>query len=190
GPIQTVVGYSPPPADTAAAAPRTDLPQLLVVNKKQITIEYKVANYGSSGIRSVGGDLTRDGGRTRDLHGPVQDSSQPAPPNAKVPAQTVDRSVNITLPGEGVFGVYIVTKSGAGLSIPPPQIGTVPQMRVEVDLTIPETVLYELKPKPGRTDTLIVRWLASDRNLTSRPVTLEWSANKTRWETIADSLPN
>src|SRR5205085_12559859 len=77
------------------------------------------------------------------------------------------RKVTANLPGEGIFGFRIVLESGAGLSKGPPQPGDPPELRVEVDLTPPEVILYAPAPDPNNRNTLILRWQASDKNLQS-----------------------
>ena len=46
-------------------------------------------------------------------------------------------------------------------------------------------------PDPQRGNSLILNWLAKDTNLTTHPITLEWSERREGpWHVIATNLPN
>jgi hypothetical protein len=56
-----------------------------------------------------------------------------------------------------------------------------------VDVTPPEVNIYEPAPDPNSRDTLILRWSATDKNLSNNQVTLEYSEKETGpWVKIAD----
>src|SRR5205823_4215961 len=85
-------------------------------------------------------------------------------------------SVTVNLPGEGVaYGFHIVVRSKAGRSLPPPKAGDLPQLRLEYDATPPRATIYPVEPDPVRRDAVLVRWEATDRNLSANPVSLEWA---------------
>ena len=101
------------------------------------------------------------------------------------------RSLKVDLPGEGVYGLYLVVKSGAGLGKAAPKNGDFPQLRVEVDTTAPLANLFQPKPDASQQNVLVLTWSASDRNLAPNPITLEWTEdNKGAWKSIARDLPN
>ena len=56
----------------------------------------------------------------------------------------------------------------------------------------PTGKLTSVTPDPTRHDTLIIRWTAEDKNLTDKPISLEWSPRADGpWEFIGGSeLPN
>jgi hypothetical protein len=146
-----------------------------MINQPKLTLEYKVAKYGPSGVGSVELYYTRDDGHTWQPFGGQIKVNVP-PPSDTNPAETsVRRSLMIELPEEGTYGLYMVVKSGAGLGKPPPQPGEPPQMRVQLDMTMPVAKLYKPEPDPTRPDSLVILWDAKDRNLTDTPVTLEWA---------------
>jgi hypothetical protein len=186
------VQVAPTPA-APAASPRlaqNTLPPLQFVNNRQVTLEYDVTKFGPSGVSNVDVYVTRDDGRSWQPWGAVQNVSLPAPSDLKGPAGAMHRSLTIDLPAEGVYGFFLVVKSGVGLAKPPPQAGTLPQVRIELDVTPPKADLYQLQTDASRRDALIVSWEVSDRNLTPRPVTLEWAERRDgRWEPIATDLP-
>src|SRR5262249_25035377 len=157
---------------------------------RQVTLEYDVTKFGPSGVSNVDVYVTRDDGRSWQPWGAVQNVSLPAPNDLKGPAAALRRSLTVDLPAEGVYGFYLVVKSGVGLGKAPPQGGTLPQVRIELDMTPPKADLYQLQPEPSRRDALVVSWEVSDRNLTAHPVTLEWAERRDgRWEPIANDLP-
>jgi hypothetical protein len=192
-------GKAPPAAPTAPsfpgptgpadpAAPAAPLPQIQVVRDPQITLRYTVKDVGPSGLGAVELYVTRDDGRTWQL--------APTPPSV-VPSLTTDAAgapgpQNLTLTvglnsGEGVYGFTIAVRSKAGLGTPPPQPGTPPRLRVELDTTPPEANLYMA---PGHRNTLVLTWEVRDRNLAPNPVTLDWAERKDGpWNTIAHDLP-
>jgi hypothetical protein len=187
------VGEVQPTPTAPPAAPRpaqATLPPLQYVNNRQVTLEYDVTKFGPSGVSNVDVYVTRDDGRSWQPWGAVQNVSLPSPTDLKGPAAALRRSLTVDLPAEGVYGFYLVVKSGVGLGKPPPQGGTLPQVRIELDMTPPKADLYQLQPEPSRRDALVVSWEVSDRNLTAHPVTLEWAERRDgRWEQIATDLP-
>ena len=176
---QRVVAWSPnidpgPAASALPGAPTRGLPNALIVNDPVINLEYEV-QAGPSGVKKVEVWLTEDDGRTWRHHADDNDNRTP---------------VTVTLPGQGVFGVRLVTYSGAELSEGPPHPGDVPDMRMEVDLTPPVVQLYEPKPENGRPEVLALGWSCTDRNLGTRPVTLEFADKPDGpWQAIASNLP-
>jgi hypothetical protein len=105
----------------------------------------------------------------------------------------VKASIVVPVAQEGVpVGYYVVVKSKAGLGKSPPVKSDIPHIRVEVDTTFPEAVLYSPQPEPGQRDTLVLTWKATDRNLSLNPVTLEWSEKREGpWSPIGPGeLPN
>jgi len=174
---QRVVAWSPNidpgPAAALPGSPMRGLPNALVINDPVINLEYEV-QAGPSGVKKVEVWLTEDDGRTWRHHGDDNDTRSP---------------VTVTLPGQGIFGVRLVTYSGAELSEGPPQAGDVPDLRMEVDLTPPVVQLYEPKPEGGRPEVLSLSWSCTDRNLTTRPVTLEFADKPDGpWQAIAANL--
>ena len=97
----------------------------------------------------------------------------------------------VELPGEGVFGLKLVVTSKAGLGRRPPQDGDAPEMRVEVDMTPPAVKLFRPEPDSHRRDAIVLTWQASDRNLASSPITLQWAERPDGpWQIIASDLMN
>jgi hypothetical protein len=135
-----------------------------------------VDKIGASGLGSVDLYVSRDDGATwQRLTGEQLTAAAPLESGGAAPAE---RAITADLPGEGRYGFYLVVRSGVGLGKQPPRNGDRPQMRVEVDLTPPEGTLYGLQPVQGQTNAVVVRWKASDLNLSEKPIRLEWAERK------------
>ncbi len=176
-----------PPGTPGVSTPSAAPPPLQIIKEKRVTLEYTVANFGASGIRNVELYVTRDEGQHWQLSEGMPNAGLPMPADSQAPGTPVKQTLTVDLQGEGIYGFYLVVKSGAGLGKPPPQSGTLPQMRVELDTTPPEAVLYNPVPEPGRRDALLMSWDASDRHLGPKPVTLEWAASPDGdWKVIGE----
>ncbi len=184
----------PAPAVAPTRPARGPLPPVQMVRKRQISIDYEVTKFGPSGIKSVELYVTRDDGRTwlrcdgeDNINVPI-----PAEPRGTT-APSFKRSLTVELQADGLYGFYLVVKSGAGLGKPPPQNGIdVPQMRIEVDTTVPLAELWEPKPHPTRRDTLILMWKATDNKFGPTPIALQWAERPDgEWHPIGPGeLPN
>src|SRR5205823_6039585 len=138
--------------------------------------DYKVSRMGPSGVRRAILYMTSNDGQTW---------------TEVAEDRAINYRVTANIPGEGVYGFFLVLESGAGLSRGAPVDGVdQPQKRVEVDVTPPEVNIYEPAPDPINRDTLILRWSATDKNLSNNRVTLEYALGENGpWVKIADS-PN
>jgi hypothetical protein len=185
-------GKAPAPAPTPGPAGRGNLPALQIVNKRQVKLEFEVAKFGPSGLGGVDVYVTTDEGATWKKSPSDPATTLPLSPEAHPPTP-VRGSVTVQLADDGViYGFYLVVKSRAGLGKPPPRPGDQPQVRVEVDTTPPVAELYTPQPDPGRRDTLILSWVATDKNLATNPVSLEWAERREGpWNFIGPAeLPN
>lgn len=171
-------------APTAPVAPPAEHAEIQPINNRRVTFEYEVSKFGPSGVGSVDLYVTRDDGMTWNK---VEGEHQPAPaPGAESGPGVMRRVLSVMLPEvDGVYGFYLVVKSGAGLSKPAPRSGVGPQMRVKFDTKLPEAILF--LPKQDRTapDALVITWKATDENLTAMPVSIQWAERPTGpWEPI------
>jgi hypothetical protein len=156
--------------------PGAPVAPLQLTNTPQVTLDYEVTKVGPSGVGRVALYLTKDDGRTWEPFGEDADLKPPMTAN---------------LPGEGIYGLRLVVTSRAGLGGRPPQLGDLPQMRIEVDTTPPATRLFYPQPDPSRRDALILTWSASDRSLAPNPITLQWAERPDGvWNNIATDLTN
>src|SRR5205823_11509205 len=134
-------GPPPPPAPAVVPPAASDREAgVQVINTRRVTMEYEVAKLGPSGVGSVDLYVTRDNGLTwNQVQG---EHGGPAPAPAARPGEVVRRTLSVDLSADGVYGFFLVVKSGAGLGKQPPKSGDAPQMRVEVDTTLPEAYLF------------------------------------------------
>jgi hypothetical protein len=168
-------------ATNPAAAPQAPLAQAVpasqpkipykIVNHVGVTVEYELAKVGPSGVGKVEVWLTRDDGQHWALF---------ADDPAVKPETAGPQKRTLRLPGEGVFGLWLVVKSRAGLGKAPPRQGDAPQLRIEVDLKPPVAQLYAPVPDPSQRDTVLLMWTASDQDnkrLADHPIT--WNTRRT-----------
>jgi hypothetical protein len=185
---------TPPPAVAPPGPARGPLPPVQMVKKRQITIDYEVTKFGPSGVKSVELYVTRDDGRTWLLCGGEDKISGAAPAEPRGTADSsFKRSLTVELQADGLYGFYLVVRSGAGLGKPPPRNGLdAPQMRIEVDTTAPRAELYEPRPHPTRRDCLVLAWTATDNKLGPKPITWQWAERPDgEWQTIGGGeMPN
>jgi hypothetical protein len=149
--------------------PPGQLPTVQYVNKRQVKLGFNVTRIGPSGLGGVDVYITTDEGATWEKSTPDSKVSLPVSPGTR-------GTVTVPMAKEGViYGFYLVIKSKAGRGKSPPRPGDIPQVRVEMDLTTPVATLRAPQPAPGRHDSLILIWEATDRNLAQNPISLEWS---------------
>ena len=197
GPVPVATGSAlstNPPATFAPQAARGALPELRIVNTHEVRIEFEVAKVGPSGLGGADVYVTLNEGATWDRW--------PGEVPITLPTSTdmhgtmpVRGSVTVQLTREGVtYGFIVAVKSRAGLARPAPKPGEPPHVRVELDTTVPKAEMYEPRPDPSQSDTLILSWNAVDRNMPAQghPIALEWAERREGpWNTIGgDHLPN
>jgi hypothetical protein len=171
--------------------PRGPLTPVKYVNSKRVSVKYTVLKYGVSGIGAVDLYLTRDDGRTWVPYTGERNIQAPMPPDPRNQAP-LQHSLTFDLPGEGLYGVYIVVKSGAQIGEQPPVPGQAPQVRFLVDVTPPQVVMMQPVPDKEHHDTILLTWNAIEANPTPTPVLLEWAEQETsEWHVIGPGeLPN
>jgi hypothetical protein len=179
---------SPPQAAPAEAVMGGEKPAPLrhVVNSKRIVLNFEVTDVGPSGLSAVEVWHTRDGKEWFKLEPPVK---------AKAGVAGLEKSGKaylIEVDKEGTYGFTLLARSGVGLAHQPPVPGDLPQVWVTVDLTRPVVRLLGVTPGArGKSQTVTVRWQASDAHLSSDPITLSYAEQETGpWHTLAAGLPN
>ncbi len=170
-------------------AVRGRLPDLQLVNKNQVRLDYEVAKLGPSGVGSVEVYVTTDEGQTWE---PIRAEAAPEQPAADPQTGNVRGGVLVPLAkDEVVYGFCMIVKSGAGLGKAPPKSGDQPQIRIERDTVPPVATLRQPIADATHRDTVVLGWDASDKNLAVNPITLEWAASKDgQWQIIAEKQPN
>lgn len=157
-------------------APASSAPSVRMVNSKRIYLNFELKDVGESGVSGVELWYTQDTRSWKKYEGPVQ---------TKAP-YVVD------VDGEGLYGFTMVARSGVGFSREVPQSGELPQVWVEVDLTKPAVEVAEVKlNSTPKVQHLVIRWSASDKNLTARPITLSFAEKaEGPWTPIVANLEN
>jgi hypothetical protein len=189
---QAVARSDAPPAQAPAAVAlptgSAKVPPVTIVNQREIVLEYEV-KAGPSGIGRVELWVTEDGGKTWGK-GPAADDGDEKSGRGQSVNGKNERTLQ--LPRDGVYGVYMIVRNSVGLGKPEPRPGDAPEMVIEVDTTPPVAKLWAPVPVPGQRDTVLLRWEATDKNLTANPITLEWAEKQDgQWHVIGSpNLPN
>lgn len=158
-------GPAPLATAPAGAAPATPTAPARVVQSTRFDVNYQVEVEGSSKVGRIDLWVTRDDGRT------WRPWSQ-HPGND--PVLKVDLGGSLNRQPEGLYGLRLVSFSGAGLSEAPPGAGDAPDLRVMVDLTKPEVKIFPPAADPVAPDALVLQWWAGDTNFGDEPITIEW----------------
>jgi hypothetical protein len=146
--------------------PTVELTRAQVIGFPRFDLGYDLEKRGPSGISRVDLWVTRDDGKS--WHRWSQHDGKDG--SVRV---VLDVPNNQTL--EGLYGFRLVPVSGAGLSEGAPRAGDAPDMRVVLDVTPPEIILFPPEADKSNPDTLVLQWKATDRNFGADPITLEWS---------------
>ncbi len=189
-PVQQVqYQQAPAPVHTA---PRKPMPTLQYVNSPEVVLEYELSKVGPSGVGSVDIYLTQDDGQNWD-----HVATDPMVIGKKVGGR---HQGIVELPGDGVYGFNLVVKSQAQLKQDMamqekkqkgPRGGDVPDIRVEVDTQPPTAELFPPRRDTTKANSLLLIWTASDKNLGTNPVTLEYAERREGpWTKIANNIAN
>jgi hypothetical protein len=165
------------PAPSAAVNVPSNASGTPWVNSLTFDLDYDIQTVGPWGVAKVELWGTKDGGRIWQSLGLDQDNRSP---------------MRVTVPAQGVYGFRIVVDGGNGVAAPTPQAGEQPELIVGVDMSAPQAELRA--PELGQgplAGHVLVRWSATDSNLSPRPIGLFYSAAaEGPWTTIATDLDN
>ncbi len=182
-----------PPVDAkqiaTAAASRKPLPPLQYVNQHQVMLEYELRRVGPSGIGGIELWLTRNDGETwepyaadEDVHGTTVNHRQKRKFDLR---DASDRPFP-----DGIYGLTLVVKNRAGMG-KKPRPGDMPEIRIEIDTTLPDAQLFQPVADPQNPDQVLLRWNAKDKNMTATPINLEYAEKREGpWQPIAADLDN
>jgi RNA polymerase sigma factor (sigma-70 family) len=145
------------------------------INSQKFELDWEIDNVGKSKVKHVEVWVTKDEGKT---WGKYRD----APPQSPYEVEL----------GEGRYGFTLVAVSGAGSAGPRPKAGDVPQLWVEVDVTMPKLGdLAVSAEKEGGQDVLAIVWKVTDKNLSPTPITISYAPNPLGpWQPIDAKLAN
>jgi hypothetical protein len=167
-----------PPASPASTTVQRDFaPNKHLVNKRQVFLQYQIDQTGASGVGRVEIWLTRDRGQTWEKVGEDADRKSPA---------------EVTLPGEGQYGISLVVANGRGFGATAPNPGDPADWWIEVDVTRPHAELLDVRPGvEENAGAMLVSWVARDRNLKPNSITLSCAVSpEGPWQIIARGLEN
>ena len=150
--------------------PTVEVSRATSINYLAFDMGYEIESRGPSGISRLDLWVTRDDGRTWLKWSQHDGKGSSVRVNLNVPANPQP---------EGTYGFRVVPVSGAGLSEREPVAGDAPDLRVVVDVTPPTLELFPPTGDPTRTDTLVIQWKATDKNLGDEPILIEWSDKPT-----------
>ncbi len=146
------------------------------VNVAKVFLDYQVENVGQSGVGKIEIWLTRDQGKTWE----------------KSAEETMRKSpLEVSLPGDGLFGLTLVASNGRGVPGKTPSAGDAPDMWVRVDTSRPVAQLLDTKVSFENKQTKVtIRWNAKDENLAETPVDILFGATpQGPWLPIAKGQP-
>ncbi len=155
--------------------PTVDLSTALIVNKPKFDLNYDIEAVGRSGVGSVELWYTRNQGKSWEILTRDPDTMSP---------------VSVELPADGIFGLKLVVKNGAGIGDAAPLPGEPPQSWVILDRTAPTGELTNADIRVGTTvPQMRLRWKSDEQYPVNKPVSLHWAPNKDGpWQLIADQL--
>ena len=172
----SIIPQAPPPLPASSNLPSpapasSNLPaQRQIVNSTKVFLDYQIENAGQANAAKVEVWMTRDQGQNWTKL--AEDAQSKSP-------------LEVTLPGEGLFGVMLVVGAGA-----PPTAKDAPDWWIEVDTTKPAAQITGIQTVHDKGQpSVLVRWTAQDKNLGDTPVDLFYAATpQGPWQPIAKGL--
>ncbi len=150
---------------------------LQLVGSPQVFLNYAVENIGASGVGRMEIYASRDRGQSWTKIAEELSRKNPA---------------EVTLPGEGLFGLKLVASNGRGFGAQAPQSGDPADWWIEVDTTKPKASITGVRPGTGQeAGVMHVFWQAEDKNLAAESIELYHAPSREGpWAPIAKNLKN
>lgn len=170
---------NPPPPPKEEVRPNAP-PQPInarLVNSTRFGVNYSVEDLGKSGLSSVTLYYLDPRTWTWESYGEDEDRESP---------------FLVEVDGEGVYGILLIAKNGAGVGEDPPTAADRPQSWIEVDLTPPEIDLFPPEPGIGSAAGILsISWTVSDRNLAPKSINLFYAVSASGpWTKFASEIKN
>jgi hypothetical protein len=176
-------GAGAPPAGGLTQVGGRRLPPVQYVSQQKVTLEFEVSKLGPSGVGSLQLWCTKNDGQSWEMYA---EDRNPAEIGANGRQQLI-----VPLEEDGIYGFTLVVKNRAGLGKAPPRPGELPEMRLELDTTPPSAKLIAPEPDRDKPDAALLTWIAQDKNLGEKPISLEWAERREGpWQPIGLELPN
>jgi hypothetical protein len=166
--------HSNPDADSPPSDPAS--PAIRMVNSKRVTLNYELKDVGASGVSGVELWCTHD---TKSWT------------KGEIVAQT-SHSFTVEVKEEGLYGFTLLARNGAGIGKDAPAPGEQPQVWVTVDVTKPTVQICSVEiDRAAKTPTVEIHWVAKDKNLGPKPITLSYAEQPDGpWTPIAAGIEN
>jgi hypothetical protein len=168
-------GTAAAPGTGTATAPANSQ-RVIHVRSKTFKLNYKCDNKGPSGVQRVEIWMTRD-------------TSQWTKFKTDAP---VEGPCELKVPTSGRYGFTLCPINGVGRGPDPPVIRQLPQLWIEVDESAPQVSIHSVVVGDGKdTGFFTVNWLATDKWLRARPITISWAKSLDGpWNVIQSDLEN
>lgn len=168
--------HAPPALNLAQPAGDPAAPAIRMVNSKRVTLNYELKDVGASGVSGVELWCTQDGHTWK---------------KGEIVAQT-SHSFTVEVKEEGLYGFTLLARNGAGVGKDAPAAGEQPQVWVTVDVTKPAVQIVSVElDRNAKTPTVEVHWVAKDKNLGPKPITLSYAEQpEGPWTPIAAGVEN
>ena len=184
-PVRSVVAQLPtfPPANevqtvsVGTLARQASPTNLQIVNNPRVFLNYAFENVGASGVGRIEIWASRDQGQTWTKCAEDAKGRSPA---------------EVSLPGEGLYGLKMVVANGRGFGAQPPQAGDPADWWIEVDTTKLKAAITGVRSGIGSdAGTLQLYWRAEDKNLGDTPIELYFGQSRDGpWQLIGKGLKN
>jgi hypothetical protein len=148
-----------------------------IINTRRFTLGYRVDDVGPSGVGGVDLFITQDQGRKWFRYGEDADRKSP---------------FEVEVPQDGEYGFEVRVRSGAGLSMDPPQPGEPPSIQVLIDQTPPTLELMPMQQGQGTAmNQVLIRWRTTDTHPSDKPISLYYAPSpQGPWELISGWRPD
>lgn len=173
--LRPTPGKEPASKGLAAGAPR-----VIHVRQKTFKLNFRIDGVGPSDVASLEVWLTRDTRAWQKLATHTKETLGEPP------------ALPITVVAAGRYGFTLRPVSGVGRAADPPAIGQNPQIWVEVDETLPEVQIIDVKVgEAADAGTITVSYRASDKWLRDAPITAYHGPTKDGpWDLMEANLKN
>ena len=176
------------PVDSKPDAFSPQQAQIYYVNSLEFNVETQIKHMGRSGVKAAHLFVSDDQRKW------TKAASSPFPVVKKPDDTDPGLSLPYRVTKEGLYGFIVIPESGAGRRAPDPAPDSPAMVLVEVDTTKPYAKIKSVEVLPGdaRGPRVEFTWDATDRNLMSRPVSLEYAIDKSavQWQPIALQIEN
>lgn len=160
-------------------------PQIEYTNTRSLTVETRLTRITRSGVKSANLWMNEGKGGWR------FEKSHPLDITATTPDQLV--KIPYEVKTDGLYGFIVIPVNGAGGKQDDPRRDDPPHYLIEVDTVKPVVKVMSHKVSPGGAvgPRVELDWSATDKNLMTEPVVIEYSEDKIEWKAVhAGKLSN